>query len=65
MNVWLGVLSMNIAKEVKWIKTFHYMCNSSVVVLVMATRKKLLLCPLFSILMSSSKRTSLICYDSV
>ena len=31
---------MNLAKEVKWIKTIHYMCNSSVVVLVMATRKK-------------------------
>ena len=52
---------MNLAKEVKWIKTIHYMCNTSVVVLVMATRKKLLLCPLFSILMSCSKRPSLIC----
>ena len=40
MNVWLGVLCMNLAKEVKWIKTIHYMCNSSVIVLVIATRKK-------------------------
>ena len=64
MNVWLGVLCVNLAKKVKWIKTIHYMCNSSVEVLVMATRKKLLLCPLFNILMSCSTRT-LICYDSV
>ena len=28
MNVWLGNLRMNVAKEVKWIKTIHHMCNS-------------------------------------
>ena len=55
---------MNLAKEVKWIKKVHYMLDSLVVVLVLAARQKLLLCPLFSIPMSCSRRT-LICYDSV
>ena len=28
MNLCFGVSCMNLAKEVKWIKRFHYMCNN-------------------------------------